>query len=971
MKALRKAWIIAAIGALFSLLACGQKSDERVGAWKGVPDVSKKVPVDHTPFFTKQFKTGPEVTKACLKCHKEAGEQMLKSEHWQWLGDEVKIPGHGDKKFRIGKKNVFNNFCLGVQSNWPACTTCHAGYGWKDKTFDFNNPNNIDCLVCHDSTGDYRKKGGTGGLPDPSVNLLHVAQKVGRPNRANCGTCHFRGGGGNAVKHGDLDNSLMHPNSRLDVHMGKNNMVCVDCHKTKGHQIPGRAISVGVTDENRVSCTDCHDAKPHSDNRLNAHTDRVACQTCHIPHMGDKDGTKLNWKWSEAGDGERAKRINNKHAYMKIKGKFVWKYGAKPEYYWWNGTSSRYMVGDKMDPSKVTKIAYPLGDRKDPKAKIWPFKVHRGNQPYDKQNKIFLIPNLFGPEGYWTKFDWDLALRNGSKVTGQPFSGEYGFANTEMYWPLSHMVQTKDRALTCRDCHGEGGRMDWKALGFDADPIGTEEFEHDEITLNDADGNAVIDSGKPMSNAETCGECHELDDPDFVKAHLYHENIDLKKLSAQQRALMVNGPRFDKDIEKTDCLLCHLKGADNKARLQAIATGKADWSRSVTMMQTGVISASASSYHWNKDKFDADEKSVALPIGPARAENCGACHGQVDNDSSPVFFNLDGHQGSTTMATGQVFSGQSVRESGLNLTDKDDRYGPWDVHAQRLVGCGDCHYQSKLPERFVREGKKGATQIKPGEKRGCTSCHEPNQSHTWLPSQSMHFDRLSCESCHIPRVNAAAAESIDRTVMRENGQPLISYRGLAKGSKASDKLPLMTGYTPALMGDTSGKIRPYNLQSIWQWIAADGQKPVPEAALRQAWLKAGHYRPEIISAFDSNKDGQLDEIELRLDKPDKVILIAKNLAAAGYKDAKISGEIKGLRLHHGVTTGHFARKTCTACHSVKGQQKLRQRDTVELSPYVPAGVEAKLVRSGQHAVYGKLHKGKDGQLTLRPRMLHE
>jgi hypothetical protein len=39
-----------------------------------------------------------------------------------------------------------------------------------------------------------------------------------------------------------------------------------------------------------------------------------------------------------------------------------------------------------------------------------------------------------------------------------------------MYWPQNHMVQTKEKALRCVDCHGPGGRMDWQALGYPGDP---------------------------------------------------------------------------------------------------------------------------------------------------------------------------------------------------------------------------------------------------------------------------------------------------------------------------------------------------------------------------------------------------------------------------------------------------------------------------------------------------------------------
>ena len=78
-----------------------------------------------------------------------------------------------------------------------------------------------------------------------------------------------------------------------------------------------------------------------------------------------------------------------------------------------------------------------------------------------------------GPGGYWTTFEWDSAFRLGSKASDIPYSGKYGFAPTEMWWPLSHMVAPKEKALACTDCHGEKSRMDWAALGYAADPIKT------------------------------------------------------------------------------------------------------------------------------------------------------------------------------------------------------------------------------------------------------------------------------------------------------------------------------------------------------------------------------------------------------------------------------------------------------------------------------------------------------------------
>ncbi len=418
----------------------------------------------HAALLQGPFPDGPSVTRACLECHPDAAGQVMHTAHWKWEGDPVLIPGH-DEPRAIGKKNLINNFCISVQSNWAGCTACHAGYGWKDAGFDFTRSENVDCLVCHDRSGAYAK--GRAGLPAPGVDLLAAARSVGRPTRENCGSCHFRGGGGDAVKHGDLDASLTYPRERVDVHMGKHGMICTDCHRTQDHAIRGRSISVSVDDRNQVACTDCHAERPHEDARLNDHVSAVACETCHIPEAAIREATKIHWDWSAAGQD----REDDPHHYLKIKGAFVYQRELVPETYWWNGTADRYLLGDTMDPATVTPINRPRGDIRDPGARIWPFKVHRGTQIYDRVNRTFLVPKTFGEGGYWTDFDWDEAARLGSAVTGVPYSGQYGFAPTEMYWPLSHMVAPAEDALQCADCHGKGTRLDWKALGYPGDPV--------------------------------------------------------------------------------------------------------------------------------------------------------------------------------------------------------------------------------------------------------------------------------------------------------------------------------------------------------------------------------------------------------------------------------------------------------------------------------------------------------------------
>ena len=166
--------------------------------WDNVPN--RPTNTDHTFLLEGPFETGEEVTLACKECHDSAAHEVSQTAHWNWESEPVMVEGR-DEPISTGKKNTLNNFCIGIQSNWTGCTSCHAGYGWEDASFDFDDTANVDCLVCHETSGTYVK--GSAGNPVEGVDLLAVAQSVGSPTRQNCGSCHFRGGGGNAVKHGD------------------------------------------------------------------------------------------------------------------------------------------------------------------------------------------------------------------------------------------------------------------------------------------------------------------------------------------------------------------------------------------------------------------------------------------------------------------------------------------------------------------------------------------------------------------------------------------------------------------------------------------------------------------------------------------------------------------------------------------------------------------------------------------------
>ena len=497
----------------------------------------KQPTANHERFdaLKQEFKSGPEVTAACLGCHTEAAKQMMQTTHWTW---RARAGGDAAATNRwIGKgAGVINNFCLAVDSNEPRCTSCHVGYGWKDKSFDFTNEHLVDCLGCHDTTGTYHKfptdaghpngvakewpKGSGKGVPPP--DLGHVARHVGRTSRATCGRCHFFGGGGEGVKHGVLDASLVKPERAVDVHMNASgaNFSCTECHTTVNHQIAGRYYDHPAYEDREfamrgmhrsaLGCESCHGPAPHAHNaKLNDHTGKVSCQACHIPLLAPAKPTKMWWDWSQAGrfDAggkplmEKAKVSSNTTApmddapdavvYDGQKGAFLWTWKAVPEYAWFNNHLRQTVEDDRIDDSRsgvqtgatrgafdrfdcskpVVRINALEGGYHDPQARIWPVKIHRGIQPYDPVNKLLAVPKLF-PNGtnaanaYWKSYQWPQAIEAGMQYAGLPYSGHYAWIQTMMYWPLSHMVAPKEQAVQCADCHRASGSRLAGLVGF-------------------------------------------------------------------------------------------------------------------------------------------------------------------------------------------------------------------------------------------------------------------------------------------------------------------------------------------------------------------------------------------------------------------------------------------------------------------------------------------------------------------------
>jgi octaheme c-type cytochrome (tetrathionate reductase family) len=451
--------------------------------------------VDHSVFpqLAGPFEKPQDVTTACLTCHANAASDVMATVHWTW---EYTDPVTGQQ---LGKNNVVNNYCIAVASNEPRCTSCHVGYGYANKEFDFTAEANVDCLVCHADASVYKKFPAGAGNPwlkdEPKefppgsgkmwekVDLVASAQSVAMPTRANCGSCHFKGGGADAVKHGDLDSTMGAPAPELDVHMSPDtqNFTCSTCHAGENHEIKGRIY----TGEEAVMCEDCHTGEnaPHADSAMGealmAHTETLACQTCHVPEFARGQATKMSWDWSNAGEkNEEGKPFQTKDdagmvVYDSKKGAFTWEANVTPYYAWWNGQTNYLTAADTIDPSAPVVMTDYQGSRED--GKIYPFKYFTGVTPYDAGNNTMAVPNLFpngeDPNAYWKAWDWNAALSSGMEYAGYEFSGEVGFTDTVFMWVQNHQVAPAADAVACDECHTADGRLDFAALGYSDEDV--------------------------------------------------------------------------------------------------------------------------------------------------------------------------------------------------------------------------------------------------------------------------------------------------------------------------------------------------------------------------------------------------------------------------------------------------------------------------------------------------------------------
>ncbi len=518
-------------------------------------------------------------------------------------------------------------------------------------------------------------------------------------------------------------------------------------------------------------------------------------------------------------------------------------------------------------------------------------------------------------------------------------------------------------------------------------------------------GDALMDMGTPDWIMEL-GERHAGGGPAVTS----RDGVPLTELEAEDGnpEVSTNNPISgttsawdwqESGVVEMNCFLCHMSSADNTARMEALQVGEFQWANTATLQGAGITQKKMTGWKYNPDAFTADGELAPefVTLRDPTSANCGFCHGTVHESKEPLLCADLKETGWNTERTGQIYSGQRLSDSGLNLTHKESLTFPWDIHAERNLKCTDCHYSLNNPDyqqesedtrpeyltydprrqnigeylfRPSHEIAKGDTAqhtVAPeftDSMRKCADCHDTETTHDFLPYKETHMNAVRCESCHVPQMYTAAYEQNDWTVMTEDGAAAVTHRGIE--GDCGNPRDLMTGFQPILLPqvdkDGNTAVAPFNLITSYYWVHGDPERPVREEDLRKVYLNNNGYQADVMALFDANSDGQLDETELRLDTGEKTDFIRGKLEALGLTNLEIRGDIQPYNINHNIMGSSLAIRECSECHS----DNSRIAQPMTLGPYSPGGVTPQFVNNTNVSMSGSVSVDDAGIMRYTP-----
>ncbi|MDD5087411.1 MAG: cytochrome c3 family protein [bacterium] len=473
---------------------------------------------------------------------------------WGFNGEKVdKLPlGKIDRACGIPGSFTWTGWAALVQGQngtvySEGCGQCHIGgqYGPSTGTMlPGYTPTNaefeaIDCLICHARNYDMNRKqvvrDGDGRLRWDQDRSMRALLSIEKPNSEMCLRCHQHNHGGDFFVDNDVASApgsdhprLLHHGAKRgnpwakgwDVHADAG-MQCTDCHVTAGHRIARGAMGTDLVGNDLpgvdVSCAKCHGGEPHAAgefaSELNAHLERLACETCHIRDLQPDNIVLRDW----------ANPVYNEEKGLWLP-KNVLVSGSPKEamtFRWFNGQGT-FMAGGLGDNPNGEKLYRAFKTNPDPPyadfgysayyeehfrpiaaletSRIQPFKRFNARMFEDLNNQgpfggmllpfdynVYyetgdpkaavlkavehpLIQDMYGPVFKAYMMDQFMAYMavDGWNTNFDPNKIEPRWMRQDATLMINHGIQKRGRS--CAECHTrDGGLLDFRALGYPED----------------------------------------------------------------------------------------------------------------------------------------------------------------------------------------------------------------------------------------------------------------------------------------------------------------------------------------------------------------------------------------------------------------------------------------------------------------------------------------------------------------------
>jgi thiosulfate reductase cytochrome b subunit len=496
---------------------------------------------------------------------------------------------------------------------------------------------------------------------------------------------------------------------------------------------------------------------------------------------------------------------------------------------------------------------------------------------------------------------------------------------------------------------------------------------HPEFSLLDKEGQNVVRSGLPLSTATTCGACH---DTEYIISHTIHTPALMNAQSSliEIPAGFSRAAAPDSGEGEMNCLLCHLANPATTKWHAALSSGSTEWAATATLAKTGLVRDTGDRWEWISEAFGSRElpRVDAVKIVEPVISHCAQCHGLAGASLvEPVTLTGLGLGSRGTLTTGEVISPQRISHSGLNLLGKQSLARVFDVHAERLLDCTDCHHSLNNPAYsrtvggtpprgllfdsrrvpigvYLKQpdhnlaGQISSGSVGEGSDLSCSKCHDPEPTHRWLPYAQRHYDRLSCSVCHTPALYAPAVAVVDWTIPGDDGTPHFEWRGIPF-DPLTDPAEMIDGFEPILFlrreADGRKRLAPFNPVLTWRWVTGQEGRPIPMAALRSA-------RGAIAADSQADKESLLEAIR-------------EYLSTQGYDAPRMAGEIQPWSINHSTIGKGWALRDCRVCH--RSDSWLTRNIVLDDSP--PADTIPVLAGAAGTELFGEVRIDRDGRVV--------